>query len=401
MNRNFGKRDKVKTRINKLERGKMSDEEIKYAYWIYCVNGIGKTKIFKLYNKYHHYKTIYLLSEEQLEIDLGKKDTAAIINSKQKWDVQRKYEMLKAKGISFVPFSDMNYPEKLKNIPDPPFALFVRGRFPDANKKTVAVIGARICSEYGRYVARKLGELLAECQIQVISGMAMGVDGICQRGAIRAGGNVFAVLGNGVNVCYPSENRDVFEAIPKNGGVISEYQPDAEPKAFYFPPRNRIISGLADIVVVVEAKEKSGTLITVDMALEQGKEVWIVPGRITDPLSKGCNKLLRQGAEILYDMNEFVGQLDYVNKKNMLQSKECEEVKGEVIKSFEKDEIIMRIHTKIVLDNVDLYPKSIQEIYEIVSRVKDINISEVMMELVLLESENKIIGEGNYYCKSV
>ena len=153
--------------------------------------------------------------------------------------------------------------------------------------------------------------------------------------------------------------------------------------------------------MVVEAKEKSGTLITVDMALEQGKEVWIVPGRITDPLSKGCNKLLRQGAEILYDMNEFVGQLDYVNKKNILQSKECEEVKGEVINSFEKDEIIMRIHTKIVLDNVDLYPKSIQEIYEIVSRVKDVNISEVMMELVLLESENKIIGEGNYYCKSV
>ena len=167
------------------------------------------------------------------------------------------------------------------------------GKLPDENRPTVSIVGARNSSEYGKYAAKLFGERLAAAGVQVISGMARGVDGISQQSAIYAGGDSYGVLGSGVDVCYPEDNRRLYDSLITNGGVISEYLPGTQPKPQYFPQRNRIISGLSDVVLVIEAREKSGTLITVDMALEQGREVFAVPGRICDSLSYGCNSLIR------------------------------------------------------------------------------------------------------------
>lgn len=224
-------------------------------------------------------------------------------------DVEREYDELYRRGIRFVTERDEEYPEKLRRLPDAPYALYYVGKLPDAGKRSVAVIGARNCTEYGRRMAEIFGEQLAKNQIEVISGMARGIDGISQCRALEQGGYSFGVLGCGVDVCYPESNRELYEALIQQGGICSEYPPGTMPRPELFPIRNRIISGLADAVVVVEAREKSGTLITVDMALEQGKEVYALPGRADDPLSRGCNRLIQQGAGLVTSPQELLEEL--------------------------------------------------------------------------------------------
>jgi len=212
-------------------------------------------------------------------------------------------------GIRRIGREDAEYPGRLLKIPDPPKELYVRGKLPEEGRPSVAVIGARECSEYGSYIAGRLGKRMGEAGVQVVSGMARGIDGISQEAALDAGGLSFGVLGCGVDICYPRQNRRLYEELCRVGGVLSEYAPGTPPRSANFPPRNRIVSGLADAVVVVEARAKSGTLITVDMALEQGREVYVVPGRVTDNLSVGCNRLMKMGAGILLDTEEFLGEL--------------------------------------------------------------------------------------------
>ena len=193
------------------------------------------------------------------------------------------------------------YPARLKELPGMPKQLYYIGRFPDDDKPTAAIVGARLCSPYGRIQAFNYGKFLSEHGVQVISGMAAGIDAEGHKGALEGGTPTFAVLGNGVDICYPSSSRGIYRRIPeKNGGIISEYEPGTKGRAYYFPARNRIISGLADLVLVVEAKEKSGSLITAACALEQGKMVYAIPGAVNDALSRGCHKLIYDGAGIAY-----------------------------------------------------------------------------------------------------
>jgi DNA processing protein len=232
-----------------------------------------------------------------------------LVNSRENWDIKGEYEKLGQSGIYFYPYGETGYPEKLLTIPDPPAALFVKGKLPEQALPAVAIIGTRKCSGYGSAMAKELGEVMAGRGIQVISGMARGIDGIGQRAVCEAGGDTFAVLGCGVDVIYPPENRKLYEQILIRGGIISEYIPGTTAKSSLFPPRNRIISGLTDAVVVIEAKEKSGTMITVDMALEQGREVYAMPGRLVDGLSAGCNSLLKQGAGLIISIEEFTNEI--------------------------------------------------------------------------------------------
>ena len=227
----------------------------------------------------------------------------------ENYDVMAEYEKMTERGISFVTAGEEGYPKKLTNIPDPPWAIYYVGKLPSDEEKSIAVIGARNCSEYGKAMARQFGEMLAGEGIQIVSGMARGIDGIGQQAALEAGGYSLAVLGCGVDICYPPENRQLYERLIAEGGICSEYPPGIEPRPVLFPPRNRIISGLCDGVLVIEAKERSGTLITVDMALEQGRDVYALPGRATDPLSSGCNKLIRQGAELVASPQEMLREL--------------------------------------------------------------------------------------------
>lgn len=225
------------------------------------------------------------------------------------YDVDGAYEEMCSRGISFVTVREAGYPKKLAAVQDAPYVLYYAGKLPDEEKKSLALIGARDCTEYGRTMAREFGSVLARAGVQIVSGMARGIDGIGQRAVLSAAGYSLGVLGCGVDVCYPRENRALYELLLDRGGVCSEYPPGTEPRAALFPPRNRIISGLCDGVLVLEAKERSGTLITVDMALEQGREVYAVPGRATDALSAGCNRLIRQGAALVTTPEELLEEL--------------------------------------------------------------------------------------------
>ncbi len=237
-------------------------------------------------------------------------EKAALLSERSKgFDVQGEYEHLTRRGIHLVAQGEAAYPKRLAAIPDQPCVLYYAGALPPEEKQAVALIGARDCSEYGRYMAGQFGAALARAGVQVISGMARGIDSIGQERALKEGGYSMGVLGCGVDVCYPRENRALYEALLADGGVCSEYPPGVGPRALLFPPRNRIISGLADAVLVIEAREKSGTLITVDMALEQGREVYALPGRATDPLSSGCNRLIRQGAGLVSTPGELLEEL--------------------------------------------------------------------------------------------
>ena len=214
---------------------------------------------------------------------------------------------------------DADYPERLRNIPDPPRTLYVRGSLPPDDMPTVAIIGARSASDYGLQVARSFGRALAMQGIGIISGMAAGIDSAGQWGAVDAEAKTYAVFGCGLNVCYPARNYLLYDKILQyGGGAISELPLDAPPIGKQFASRNRIIAGLADAVLVLEAREKSGTFITVGDALDQGKQIFALPGRVTDGLSKGCNQLIRQGADILTSPEDVLEYLHLAHHKEQL-----------------------------------------------------------------------------------
>jgi DNA processing protein len=205
---------------------------------------------------------------------------------------------LRRRGLRFVGRSDAEFPSALAAVFDPPAGLFVRGSAPLEllERPAVAIVGARACSAYGAQTARMLGRELAASGLVVVSGLARGVDANAHRGALEAGGTTVAVLGCGVDRDYPAANAELARAIVRDGLIVSEYAPGVEPAPWRFPARNRIIAGVAAATVVVEARERSGALITADLALEEGREVFAVPGEICSGLSKGTNALLRSGA---------------------------------------------------------------------------------------------------------
>lgn len=292
-----------------MDADKRKQEEYPYAYWLCCLPGVGNVTIHRLVESAGSAREVY--EDRSLwERVMKPKQLAAALEFTDGWNLWEEYERLRRTGISFVPESGAGYPERLRQIPDRPYGLFVLGSLPGDDLLSVAVIGARECSEYGAYVAGELGRYLGEQGIQVISGMARGIDGISQRAALDAGGVSFGVLGSGVDVCYPRENRSLYDRLRRQGGILSAYPPGTEARPQNFPPRNRIVSGLADALVVIEARSRSGTLITVDMALEQGRDVYVVPGRVTDRLSDGCNRLLKQGAGVFISPEDFLEELE-------------------------------------------------------------------------------------------
>ena len=204
-------------------------------------------------------------------------------------------------GIHNIEKGNDLYPKRFDGLGRMPSRLYVLGKLPDPAVRTVAIVGARGCSEYGRMEARRFGRVLAENGVQIVSGLAYGVDAWAQKGALEGGGKTFAVLGTGVDVCYPKQNYALYRRIIREGGgIISEFEPGAPPNAWHFPLRNRIISALSDVVLVVEARLKSGSLITADCAMEQGRAVYALPGRTMDVMSQGCNRLIAQGAGIAW-----------------------------------------------------------------------------------------------------
>ncbi|MCR4757889.1 MAG: DNA-processing protein DprA [Butyrivibrio sp.] len=365
-----------------------------YAQWLFNTPGLGSKGVYTLLDKGYSCEDIFKCPDKELRTLLTAKKADALIKHRQNWNFELERIKLEEKKVRFVSALDPDFPKKLKNIPDPPFGLYVRGKLPDENKPSVAIIGARMCSDYGRYMAREFGRNLSLAGVQIISGMARGIDGISQKAAIDAGGSSYGILGCGVNICYPDENRDVFEVICNEGGLISEYYPDMLPMSGLFPQRNRIISGLSDIVLVVEARQKSGTQITVDQALEQGKEVLAIPGRTTDRLSDGCNFLISQGAGIALNTQDVLDRLWGHHETSTSDQHEEEEILDPLEKEPEKT------LEEEITDIIDIIPVSTSQILEKLHQKEiDISIPMLMSNLMELTFKGEIIQDGVYYRK--
>lgn len=289
----------------------------KYWFWLNNISGIGNVKCNSLLNIFLTPENIYKASEEELRHIKGitESDIATIISENTRYNIWKSYDQLGKKRIQFVTIEEDNYPVSLKQIIDAPKLLYYIGRIPDSISRSVAIVGSRNCTQYGLAQAAEIAEVMARNDINVISGMARGIDSSAHKGAIMGAGLTYAVCGCGVDICYPPSNINLYMDIIDNGGILSEYPPGTPAKPGLFPVRNRIISGLSDIVIVVEAREKSGSLITVDQALDQNRQIYAVPGRVTDTLSRGCNNLIKQGAGILTCPEDVFSDLDmnYVN----------------------------------------------------------------------------------------
>lgn len=292
---------------------------MKYQYWL-SANSTN-ARIGKLLENGITARDAFGMSQEALEKipGLTPEDALWIRMSRERWNVDARFEELQEKGIRFVCREDSAFPGRLEGIHNPPYAIYYIGELPDPGQPAVAMVGARGRSIYGSEIASKLSLALGQQRIQVISGMALGIDTDSHAGCMEGGGRTFAVLGCGVDVVYPRQNRYLYEKIIKHGGVLSEFPPGTPAKATHFPQRNRIISGLSDKVIVVEARLKSGSLITADLAMEQGKDVYAVPGRITDPLSQGTNRLIRQGAGAIISVEDFMKELQISVEENPVQ----------------------------------------------------------------------------------
>ena len=379
----------------------MSD---KYDYWLHHLPGVGEKTIRKLLAVCSGPQEVYErltagggeMTERRPTFEgiLTQKQQEALIEHTRKWNLTEEYEKLEKAGIQFLTLQDPLYPQRLKEIPDPPFGLYVRGRLPGDDVLSVAVIGARECSEYGRFVGQELGKALGEKGVQVISGMARGIDGISQEAALKAGGISFGVLGCGVDICYPAQNKRLYEQLLSQGGILSPYVPGTMPKAPLFPPRNRIVSGLADVLIVVEARQKSGTLITVDMALEQGREVYVVPGRLTDRLSDGCNRLLKQGAAILLSPEVFLTEMaDNFPDKFTLSGNIKKKKQDSHAVSMDKEEC--RIY-----DCLDLTPKSVEQICNDSNvKLSYLQVQQILMRFCLMGTARQPVP--GYYSVAV
>ena len=275
-----------------------------YWYWICNIKDIYRNQIKLLLDQFHDPEEVYKASEDEL-IRSGavrEKEARMITASKNNFRGLYKLDKMRNEGISFIYYGSTNYPIQLLCLEDKPFSLYVKGGLPDPDLPAAGIVGARTCSGYGKEMALRYAQTLAAASVQIISGMAVGIDSYASRGAMEAGGKTFVVLGSGLDVIYPPENIELYYQIVLNrGGIISEYPMGTAPVGWQFPFRNRLISAFSDKLLIIEARKRSGTLSTASHALTQGKDIYALPGRVTDPLSEGCNRLIADGAGVLLD----------------------------------------------------------------------------------------------------
>lgn len=263
-------------------------------------------------DEFYDFKDFFNINQRDIwwEIGLGEgvqNRLGALLNEDNNW-AERELERARNFGAEFINYYDSRYPARLKDIKNAPIGLYVKGNYDLAGFTilSTAVVGTRRCSHYGRKTAEKLGRALARVGFAVISGGARGIDGAGHEGCLAENGNTVAVLGTGIDIVYPSEHKNLFEKISRHGALITEYPVGAKGDPWHFPARNRIIMGIAGRTVIVESPEGGGAIGTAKLALEAGREIWCVPGRISDDVCLGTNRLLRDGAHVLTEISEFI-----------------------------------------------------------------------------------------------
>ncbi len=318
------------------------------------------------------------LSERSLKEIAGfnEKQTDYIVNHMNDPAILRAYEKMHELAIRMVLYTDEAYPEALRHLYDPPMALFVKGQLPREDEWMISIVGARRSTDYGQQIAKMFGRGLAKAGISIVSGMARGIDSAAHFGALEGAGKTYAVLGCGTDICYPKDNMDLYEEVIENGGLISEYPPGAQPIGWRFPRRNRIIAGLSKGILVVEAAQHSGSLITANQALEQGKDIFVIPGRITDPRSEGCLNLIRQGGKLVMSPEDILKEYGIKAKK------------------YRKDLPDLSALEMAVYQCLDLVPKTPEEIM----RLSGIKPAHVMTGLIGLEIKDLVrtVGKNQF-----
>ena len=283
-------------------------------------------------------------------------------------------------GIRYIRKGDAEFPEKMLELHDCPKGIYVKGTLPDPAKKTVAIVGARMCSAYGRATASYFARELAANDVQIISGLALGIDSAAHNGALLSDGATFGVLAGGVDVCYPRTNIELYTKMCGKGGVISEETCGCPPIGRLFPKRNRIISVLSDIVLIVEARKRSGSLITADFAMEQGRDIFAIPGRLEDELSKGCNELICQGAGLAISPESLLEILGKNNKKSDNSKKYVQNV--------------LASEENMVYSCLSLHPQGLEEL----CKHTRLSITAVIEAITLLQLRGlvKEVGRNRY-----
>ena len=367
-----------------------------YKYFFACLEELGGAAMRRLLAIYGDEETVYKSAGENLITAkvLTEKQYETLARHRKNFNPDREYEdfVKKYPDMKLVTMGMGEYPGRLKNIPMLPYGLFYYGSLPEEDKPAIGIIGARACSSYGRDMAEYFGREMAKNGVTVISGMACGIDGISQRAAVDTGGKSYGILGSGADVCYPPGNKKLYEALKEKGGIISEYPPGTRPVNTNFPKRNRIISGLSDIVLVIESRMRSGTSITVNMALEQGRDVFAVPGRNTDELSKGCNNLIREGAGVAMNAECILDQLGviFASKGKKWGSKDPDGIKKHTPTGLSENQVKIYEYLKDKGQQAGT-----EEIYSGLSG--DVPVNVIMVELMEMTMKGVVKEHGGRY----
>jgi DNA processing protein len=340
----------------------------------------GPVRLSLLLSYFKTAKKVWSLSLSDLaEVGIKERLALEFISFRDNFNIEAYLERLKKFGIDCVIKGEGNYPKNLAEIDSAPLVLYVKGTLKPSDKESVAIVGSRKMTSYGREVAEKFAYELSQAGVTIISGLARGIDTVAHKSALEGGGRTIAVVGSGLNRIYPPENTNLALSIAKNGALISEYPLDYPALRLNFAARNRIISGLSKIVLVVEGAEKSGTLLTASHAAEQGRTVFAVPGQITSPLSFAPHFLIQNGARIAFSPRDIISELD-------LQFKvDTAEVEKVMPKDKEEEKILLALESE---------PLHLDEI----ARICSFSVSLVSSKLIVMEMKGmvKSLGSGIY-----
>ncbi|MGI5877029.1 MAG: DNA-processing protein DprA [Christensenellales bacterium] len=294
----------------------MAEEGRQYWIWLSHVDGVGPMRFKKLMNAFDDPAEVFRQAQAGRPMPMLDDATAARLReSATAAAIERILRALDEKGIRAVCQCDPEYPEPLLGIYDAPFVLYAHGNVGLlSGKRMISMVGTRQPTRYGEQVATQISRGLGENGVTVVSGLARGIDGICHRGCLEGGGDTIAVLGCGVDIVYPREQQGLYDRIVDRGLILSEYKPGTPPAPGNFPARNRIISGLASGIVVVEAGQRSGTLFTVDFALDQGRDIFAVPGPVNSPTSVTPNNLIKSGCQMATSSDDILQYYGWVRR---------------------------------------------------------------------------------------
>lgn len=358
----------------------MNEKEKMYLHWFCFHAKISPRKKRELLKLGISPQSIYEKKGEESSSYFTKKEWERFLPSVELKTTKRELEWMNRNHGWMLYCTQKEYPERLKEIYDYPLGLYGMGEKLKEDQLLIAMVGARDASPYGVQAASEFASALAKQGVGIVSGLARGIDACSHKGALEANGHTIGVLGCGIDICYPRSNQWIYEKIKRHGTLLSEFPLGTPPLPAYFPQRNRIISGLCQGIFVVEAKRKSGSLITANFALEQGRDIFALPGRYYDEMSEGCGDLILQGAKLVYEPKHILEEYDYCSHNSL---------------NFEYSEnFLLDKNEKLVYDCLRLEPKHINEVVSETS----LSFSQVAATLTMLEMRQIIVQvKKNYY----